>query len=198
MKNNTTFRKLPLLIFAACILTSMTGIAAAQDGGLQNEIEQQAYQPPFEISFSGSVAIGPNDTWLWETGFGFSYLVSQDIRVGVEQLGYASTSLLSGSRDAVSIAPMVEYSMPINKTPVELSFGAGVPLQVRFGADLNTKLGVAPFVRAGIDFRTSELFSFGFIERISYVLSDGYIMSEHGLPSGAAIFATGFAVKFHF
>lgn len=197
MKNIVSL-KLSMMLLVAGMLTSFVGIASAQDGSLQNEIDQQPSERPFEISFSGSAAIGPNDTWLWETGIGFNYLISDNIRVGVEQLSYASTSLLSGSRDAVSIAPMVEYNLAIDKTPVELAFGAGVPVQVRFGADLNTKVGVAPFARVGVDFRTSELFSFGFIQRVSYVLSDGYIMSEHGLPSGAIVFGTGFAVKFHF
>lgn len=186
-------------ILTICLFTSAADLANAQSLTTDNtnDINSEQQPLPFEVSFSGTTAIGPSDTWLWEGGFGFNYLVSNYIRVGVEQVAYASTDLLSGSRSAISIAPMVEYHTII-ASPLELAVGVGVPLQVRFGADLDTKLGTAPFVRFGLDFRTSESFSLGIVERISYVLSDGYIMSEHGLPSGATIFATGIALKFHF
>lgn len=187
-----------LFPFAAALIftVAFSGSAFAQDYPTVGD--PQTREPlRFEVSFSGSTAIGPNETWLWEGGFGFNYLLREHIRVGFEQLGYASTSLLSGSRSALSIAPMVEYSAEL-ASPLEVALAAGVPLQVRFGADPDTKLGVAPFVRVGIDIRTSEIFSFGVIERFSYVMSDAYIMSEHGLPSGAMIFATGLGIKFHF
>lgn len=195
----TISHRLLAVIFTICLLTSVTSLATAQSSLTEssNDIIGQPQELPFEVSFSSTAAIGPNDTWLWEGGFGFNYLVSDNIRVGVEELSYASTTLLSGTRSAVSIAPMIEYHIPI-ASPLELAVGVGLPLQIRFGADLNTKLGTAPFMRVGLDFRTSESFSFGIVERISYVMSDAYIMSEHGLPSGATIFATGIALKFHF
>ncbi|MBS1904396.1 MAG: hypothetical protein JSS75_11875 [Bacteroidetes bacterium] len=152
---------------------------------------------PFEVSFSGSTAIGPNNTWLWEGGFGFSYLLSDHMRVGFEQLGYASTTLLSGNRSALVIAPMVEYHEALTSS-LHAVAAAGVPLQIRFGADLNTRLGAAPFVRVGLDVFTSRSFSIGLMERFSYVISNAYIMTDHGLPSGAMIYATGLALKYHF
>lgn len=195
----TISHRLMTAILTVCALTGFASLAAAQSPFTENtnDIIGQQQKLPFEVSFSATTAIGPNDTWLWDGGFGFTYLASDNISVGVEALGYASTSLLSGSRDAISIAPMVEYHTPI-ASPLELAVGVGLPLQVRFGADLGTKLGTAPFARIGLDFRTSESFSFGIIERISYIVSDAYIMSEHGLPSGATVFATGIALKFHF
>ena len=190
--------KIPFRYIIFLFITLITGIATAQPNGEGSFNEEPPEVLPIEISFSGSTAIGPNDTWLWESGFGFSYLVSDNIRVGIEELGYASTSILSGNRDAISIAPMVEYHQQIGSTPLDVVAAIGIPLQLRFGADVNTKLGVAPSLRLGVDFNTSDLFSIGIIERISYVLSDAYIMSEHGLPSGAIVYATGIAFKFHF
>jgi hypothetical protein len=180
-----------------CLLATCGSSATAQQNTIDDVREQRQHEPSFEISFSGTTAIGPNNTWLWEGGFGFNYLLRDNIRIGVEQLSYSSTSLLSGTRSALSIAPTVEYHAVLS-SPLELAVGAGVPLQVRFGADLDTKLGAAPFIRVGLDFRTSESFSFGLIERMSYVMSDAYIMTNHGLPNGATIFATGLALKFHF
>ena len=179
-------------------ITLITGIAMAQPDADGSFAVEKPEVSPFEISYSGSLAIGPNDTWLWESGFGFSYLVADNIRVGVEEFGYANTTILSGNRSAISLAPMVEYQRQIGTSPFGVVAAVGIPLQVRFGGDLNTKLGVAPSVRLGLDVYTSNLFSFGIIERITYVLSDAYIMSDHGLPSGAFVYGTGLALKFHF
>src|SRR6187401_2435631 len=106
----TISHRLMAAILTICVLTGFASLATAQSSFTEdsNNIIGEQQVLPFEVSFSATTAIGPNDTWLWEGGFGFNYLANDNIRVGVEGLGYASTSLLSGSRNAISIAPVVE------------------------------------------------------------------------------------------
>jgi len=101
----TISHRLLAVVFTLCLLTSVASLATAQSSLTEssNDIIGQPQELPFEVSFSATTAIGPNDTWLWEGGFGFNYLVSDNIRVGIEELSYASTTLLSGSRSAISI-----------------------------------------------------------------------------------------------
>lgn len=180
------------IVLFILLLSSTNTLSIAQTmGSISTEHER-----PLEVSLAVSTAVGPHNTWLFDGGLGVNYLVGNNIRLGLEQIGFATSTLLSGTRYGISIAPMVEYHRNLVGS-LDGVVGVGLPIQWRFGAKLSTLIGTEPFVRLGLDYNFSDVFSLGLIERVGYVSSSAYLLSSHAIPQGAMIYTTGLAFKFH-
>jgi hypothetical protein len=151
----------------------------------------------WQAIFDGSFAMGPKSTPLYGGWFGLNYLVDDHVRIGLDDIGLASTSLISGTRYGLSIAPTVGYYTPLG-SKFEGSLSFALPLQWRFGADLPSAAGLMPYFQAGLDLFLGDNWSLGLTEHGAYVLSDAYIKSSHALPARAMAITTGFALKYRF
>jgi hypothetical protein len=152
---------------------------------------------PTYVELGGDVAWGPNTTFLFAGGVGIVTRVAEHIRAGVTELNYASADQLSSNRHSITFAPTVEYYTYLSKT-VAVQGRLAIPLQIRWGAGLDSKLGVQPYLQGGLDLFPSELFSIGGYARAGMVVTDGFIRTPRVLPQSAVAITGGLDFKFHF
>jgi hypothetical protein len=194
MTRQSNARACALLVALTFLLSS----AAFAQGG-ESDLSKELFTPPhpWQVSLAGDFALGPHNTALLEGGLGVNYEVSKGWRVGLSDIGLASSPLLSGTRWGLSVAPMAEYYSKVSNV-FGLSAGLAFPIQWRWGADIDSKVGFLPSVQLGADVFINEWFSVGVVERAGLVLSDGFIRTSHVLPQNAMVYATGLSAIFHF
>jgi len=152
------------------------------------------YYIPINANYAG----GPGSVPTWDWGVGFLYQLPQsDLRLGVTNVSYTQANLITGDRHALGFAPSLEYAQRLTHV-TEVVGGIALPLQWRWGADMNTLLGISPEVRAGMDFYFQRYAAIGIETRWSYVLTDGYLRSPRVIPNSAVIGSVGLALKFRF
>ena len=184
------------LILAVAALWLCATSAQAQFRGPIDLDSLEADRPTY-VELHGNVAWGPNTTFLFEGGVGVLTRIEPNIRIGVTDLNYASADQLAGNRHSITFAPAIEYFMFTSRT-VALSGRLAIPLQVRWGAELDSKLGVQPYLQAAIDFFPSELLSLGVYARSGFVVTEGFIRSPRVLPQSTIALTGGLNIKFHF
>jgi hypothetical protein len=184
------------LILAVALLCLFVTDSQAQFRGPSDLDSLEASRPTY-IELQGNVAWGPNTTFLFEGGVGVLTRIDPNIRIGVTDLNYASADQLAGNRHSITFAPAVEYFVYTSRA-VALSGRLAVPLQIRWGAELDSKLGVQPYLQAAIDFFPSELLSLGVYARSGFVVTEGFIRSPRVLPQSTIALTGGLNIKFHF
>jgi hypothetical protein len=183
-------------IAALAILLGLSANAQAQIQPVQ-DLDSLDRENPTYVELGGNLAWGPNTTFLFEGGVGIVTRVAEHINVGVTDLNYASADQLAGNRHSITFAPVVEYYTRVSES-VALQGRIAVPLQIRWGADLDSKLGVQPYLQAGIDVFPSDVFSIGGYARSGFVVADGFIRTPRVLPASAVSLSGGLTFKFHF
>jgi hypothetical protein len=149
------------------------------------------------VGFSPNIAWGPNETFMYEGGFEIATEIDKDIRIGITDLTYTSADQLQGNRHAITFGPLVEYYSRVSES-VALQGRVGIPLQIRWGAELDSKLGVQPYAQAGIDFYAMREFSIGGQARVGFVVTEGFVRAPRVLPQSAIAIAGGIQFKYHF
>jgi hypothetical protein len=179
------------------ILLSFVNTSSAQS--IRGEVDLDSLDRTFPtyVELGGDVAWGPSETFLVAGGVGIVTRVADHIRAGVTDLSYASADQLSSNRHSITFAPAVEYYTYLTDA-IAFQGRMAIPLQIRWGADLDSKLGVQPYVQAGIDLLPSELFSIGGFIRSGFVVTDGFIRTPRVLPQSAVALTGGLNLKFHF
>jgi hypothetical protein len=183
-------------IAALAILCCFASTSQAQLRG-PADVDSLERNIPTYIEMAGDIAWGPNTTFLFAGGVGVVTRVAENIRAGVTDLTYASADQLQSNRHSITFAPAVEYYKYLSES-VALQGRFAVPLQIRWGAGMDSKLGVQPYLQAGVDLLPSELFSIGGYVRGGYVATDGFIRTPRVLPASAVALSGGLNLKFHF
>ncbi len=75
---------------------------------------------------------------------------------------------------------------------------AAVPIQIRFGGDIDSKFGFAPYVEPELAFHLSDEFNLGINMRAQYIVSDGFLRIPRVLPQNAVVLAGGISCNFLF
>lgn len=178
---------------AGCLLLLLTASISRA-----SVLDSNYYDFPYQLSIQGNYAGGPNSTTTLEGTLGFLYqLPETPIRIGVTDLGYASSDIISGTRHALAIAPSIEYAHVFSKD-VEAVGGLALPVQIRWGAGLDSYTGLMPEARLGLDLYFIDYLGVGIQGKWSYVITDGYVRSPRVLPSGAVVGSIGLDMKFRF
>jgi hypothetical protein len=184
------------IIAALAILCALANTSQAQLRGAV-DLDSLDQETPIYIELGGDVAWGPNSTFLYAGGLGVMMLVEDNLRLGLTDVNYAAADQLTSDRHSLTFAPAVEYYTYLSKI-VAIQGRLALPLQVRWGADLDSKLGVMPYFQAGLDLFPSERFSVGAFGRTGIVATDGFIRSPRVLPQSAIAIVGGLNFKFHF
>lgn len=188
-----------MLRIIAGIFVSLAVVAngyAQEDGGTPfNDVYDRPNTTYVELG--GNVGWGPNTTFLVEGGVGLVTEIAPDLRAGVTDVMYTSADQLQGNRHGMTFAPTVEFYKHLSDA-VAFQGRLAIPLQIRWGADLDSKLGVQPYVQAGFDWFASEDFSVGGYARSGFVATQGFIRSPRVLPQSAVSIVGGAVLKYHF
>ncbi len=184
-------------IAALAILLCLADPTQAQSFRGEVDLDSLDREFPTYIELGGDVAWGPNETFLFAGGVGVVTRVAENIRAGVTDINYASADQLTSNRHSITFAPAVEYYTYLTES-IAFQGRLAIPLQIRWGADIDSKLGVQPYLQAGIDLLPSELFSIGGFIRSGFVVTDGFIRTPRVLPQSALALTGGLNFKFHF
>ncbi|HET6511584.1 MAG TPA: hypothetical protein VFH43_05295 [Candidatus Kapabacteria bacterium] len=184
-------------IAALAILLCIANTSQAQSFRGEVDLDSLDRAFPTYVELGGDVAWGPSETFLFSGGVGIVTRVAENIRAGVTELNYASADQLSSNRHSITFAPTVEYYKYLSES-VAFQGRLAIPLQIRWGADLDSRLGVQPYLQAGLDWLPSELFSIGLFARSGFVVTDGFIRTPRVLPQSAVAITGGLNFKFHF
>lgn len=149
------------------------------------------------VEFLANIAFGPDETFMYEGGFGILTEIADNVRLGVADVTYTNADQLEGSRHAIGFGPAVEFFKRTSEN-VALQARFGVPLQIRWGADIDSKLGIQPYAQGGINFYVAREFSIGLIARGAIVATNGYVRSPRVLPESAIALSGGLDFKYHF
>lgn len=156
----------------------------------------QAPSPRSDVaSLDVNLAFGPSTTATWDLSLGYRFQVSDQLRVGIGDLSYGNATLASGTRNAIMLGPVVEYLLPATGN-ISYSILAGIPIQNRWGANIDHAFGVAPYGEGMVDYHFNPQFSLAGIIKAQFIVSDAYLRMPRVLPSSAVILALG--VGFHF
>lgn len=184
-------------IAALAILLCLANSAHSQSFRGATNLDSLDREFPTYVEMGGDIAWGPNTTFLFAGGVGIVTRVADNIRAGLTDLNYASADQLSSNRHSITFAPAIEYYTYLSES-VAVQGRLAIPLQIRWGATLDSKLGVQPYLQGGLDLLPSELFSIGGIIRAGYVVTDGFIRTPRVLPQSALALSGGLNFKFHF
>lgn len=186
-----------LAVLAVASLLGATPRVNAQSIDTATKIIAPPSPPEWQVVMDGSFAFGPDNTALYYGGLGANYRISDNVRIGVDDIGVSSTTLINGSRYGLWISPSVSYFTRL-AGKLEGSVGLAIPVQWRFGADLGSDIGTMPYLHAALDLYFSDDWSVGLTERAGMVLSSAYIMSSHAIPQRAMPLTTGVSLKYSF
>ena len=142
-----------------------------------------------------NLAFGPSSTATWDPSIGFRLQIADHFRVGIGDLSYGSADLVSGTRNAIMLGPVIEYLIPSSDN-LSYSILAGLPVQDRWGANINHAFGVAPYGCGSVDFHFASNFALAGTLRVQYIASEAYLRTPRVLPSAAFVAALG--IGFHF
>lgn len=116
--------------------------------------------------------------------------------VGLRRMGVSWASPAAGDRFAIGGSPAIGAAWSIGEV-VELFGEIGAALQARFGGQLDSDIGVAPFGGVGARFKIAEWISVGLEGTLHVPVTDTFLVSGGVLPGGALWFAGGAGVMFH-
>lgn len=185
------------IIAALGILLSFTNTSSAQSFRGEVDLDSLDRSFPTYVELGGDIGWGPSETFLFAGGVGVVTRIAEGIRAGITDLNYASADQLSSNRHSITFAPAVEYYKYLSPS-VAFQGRVAIPLQIRWGAELDSKLGVQPYLQTGFDWLPSELFSIGGFARTGVVVTDGFIRTPRVLPQSAVAITGGLNFKFHF
>ena len=170
---------------------------------------QSAAADPTEIrrlglGLRGGGAAAPDGHFLVDWGFDTTWRPWPHIGLGGE-LSAGRVSLVEGPRNALGVAPHVEY-VQFARPWLELFGRTGVPLQTRSGGGVDASGGLAIYGAAGARYWPEchesgpELatqigcLSFGVEVRALHAVSGGYLVMPAVLPEGATVLMTSFTI----
>jgi hypothetical protein len=142
-----------------------------------------------------NVAFGPSTTATWDPSVGCRIQITDHLRVGVGDLSYGTADLLSGTRHAIMLGPVVEYLIPVSENQ-SYSILAGIPIQDRWGASITHAFGVAPYGMGSFEYHFSLTIALAGTLKVQYIATEAYLRTPRVLPSSAFVAALG--IGFHY
>ena len=142
-----------------------------------------------------NLAFGPSTSATWDPALGFRWQFNDEFRIGIADVSFGSADLASGSRYAIMGGPVIEYIASHSKN-LSVSLFAGLPFQVRWGAEISSGFGAAPYSSAALDYYFSPKFALSGVGKVQYIASNTYLRTPRVLPASAVLIA--FGLGFHF
>lgn len=167
---------------------------------LGDENGNRATDNPFQIGLGLQMGSTPDaedgEEFLGLGDLTLGYTLSEHFTIGASNIAFAQATTANSERYAISAGPYGELFTFFSEG-VQPYAQLGVPLQLRFGGDLDEKVGVAPYAAAGMRFWATTFLTLGVETRVALVATDAWLAQGRVLPQLAVPWTAGANLGFH-
>lgn len=160
---------------------------------------------PFHLGLSGLVGTldtpgGIEPTWISGLDVGLRVTPRDDafffLDVSLRRITFGGAGTLGGERWSIGASPAVSVGGRIAER-FEIYAEAGAAFQNRFGGQLGSAVGVAPFAGGGARIYFCDWLSLAIEGAMHVVATHGMQIGLHVFPQASVLFQGGLALAFH-